>query len=87
MGWLIGPALAAAMVSAFVLYIYDHFIATSAHSLFSSVTRAGLSIGVGAGILMSALLHSFDDGTRWFRRGSKEVGRTAKSLPRIKRFW
>lgn len=87
MGWLIGPTLAAAMLSALALYVYDRVIVASAHGLFSSITRAGLSIGVGASVLMVALLRRFDDSTRRFMSGSKEVGKAAKSLYKIKRFW
>ena len=87
MGWLIGPALAAAMLSAFAMYIYDHFLAAGVHSLFASITRPLIAVGVGTSVITVSLLRGFDDRTRWFRRGSKEGGKREKHFPRIKRFW
>lgn len=87
MGWLIGPALAAALLAALILYIYDHIIAAGVHGLFAGVTRVCLAVGVGTSVITVSLLRSFDDRTRWFRHGSKGVGRRPKSFPKIKKFW
>ena len=87
MGWLTGPALTAVLFAAFVVYIYDHVFVAGAHSLLTGIVRACLAVGVGTSVITVSLLRNFDASTRWFRRGSKEVGKPAKSLRRIKRFW
>lgn len=80
MGWLVGPALAAAVLSGFLLYIYDHFIAAGAHGILSGLARACLAIGAGTAVIAISLLRSFDERTRWIRGKHKEVKSPAKSF-------
>lgn len=84
MGWLIGPAIAAAMCAGLAVFLYDHVLVATFRGLNNGVARAGLFIGSFAFVAAYSLLRSFDDRTRWLRR-SKEVRRTA--LPKLKRFW
>ena len=86
MGWLAGPTIVAGICGILVVYIYDHVV-TGPHGIFASIARVALFLGSFAFVATHSLLRSFDDRTRWFRHGSKEVGVPVKSPHRIKRFW
>lgn len=85
MGWLAGPAIAAAMVSLLAVYLYNHVI-VGPHGILSSIAKVGIFVGSFTFVATYSLLHSFDEHTRWLTHRGKEVGKRPKFLSKIK-FW